>query len=121
MKGVVLYDFDSHTNLVSRNVIHHEHIFPYPNTNSINWDYHTYKDSFNPSQHDHVIPTPSHTESSQHEPVLSQSEPSQTEPITHDIQSTPDVENNDIQTITQTAHNTPAAQDTEPQSIPVRT
>lgn len=36
MKGVILYDINNHTILVSRNVIHHEHIFPYSNVNSTN-------------------------------------------------------------------------------------
>jgi hypothetical protein len=40
MKGVVLVDINNREILVSRNVIHHEHIFPYhPKDHSLPWSY----------------------------------------------------------------------------------
>ncbi|KAI5400078.1 hypothetical protein KIW84_065135 [Lathyrus oleraceus] len=59
MKGVILYDINSHTILVSRNVIHHEHIFPYSNVNSTNWTYHPYKDPNDSPQNEPIIHVPS--------------------------------------------------------------
>ncbi|KAI5440044.1 hypothetical protein KIW84_025413 [Lathyrus oleraceus] len=59
MKGVILYDINSHTILVSRNVIHHEHIFPYSNAKSTNWTYHPYKDPNDSPQNEPIIHVPS--------------------------------------------------------------
>ncbi|KAI5415337.1 hypothetical protein KIW84_040691 [Lathyrus oleraceus] len=59
MKGVILYDINSHTVLVSRNIIHHEHIFPYINVNSTNWNYHPYKDPIDSPQNESIIHVPS--------------------------------------------------------------
>ncbi|KAI5427393.1 hypothetical protein KIW84_032712 [Lathyrus oleraceus] len=59
MKGVILYDINSHTILVSRNVIHHEHIFPYSNVNSTNWTYRPYKDPNDSPQNEPIIHVPS--------------------------------------------------------------
>ncbi|KAI5421784.1 hypothetical protein KIW84_045282 [Lathyrus oleraceus] len=113
MKGVVLYDINSHTILVSRNVIHHEHIFPYSNANSTNWNYHPYKDPIDSPQHDPIIPIPSQSiestvEEHDHHPNTtidtlhhSNIDPESLENAdeNHDIQSIPDtsdIENDNI-------------------------
>ena len=102
MKGVVLYDINNHTILVSRNVIHHEHIFPYSNTNSISWDYHIHKES---------IDSPQYVPSQNIEPIIEEHDHhntiandtlyhSNTDPEiventneNHDLQHMPDTEN----------------------------
>ncbi|KAI5430489.1 hypothetical protein KIW84_034901 [Lathyrus oleraceus] len=71
MKGVILYDINSHTILVSRNVIHHEHIFPYSNVNSTNWTYHPHKDPNNSPQNEPTIHVPTQkieSTTEEHEP-----------------------------------------------------
>ncbi|KAI5419400.1 hypothetical protein KIW84_043538 [Lathyrus oleraceus] len=104
MKGVILYDINSHTILVSRNVIHHEHIFPYSNINSTNWNYHPYKDPTDSPQNEPIIPVPSQsiestTEEHEHHPNTtidtlhhSSIEPESLENTdeNHDTQSVPD-------------------------------
>ncbi|KAI5394971.1 hypothetical protein KIW84_061541 [Lathyrus oleraceus] len=123
MKGAVLYDINSHTIFVSRNIIHHEHIFPYSNSNSINWDYHPHTEPSDSSQHNSVNPVSPHSlepiiEEHEHQPNIGPSqslEPTieehdyhpNTNPETlanpdenHDVQyvpDTPDTENDYIQ------------------------
>ncbi|KAI5425567.1 hypothetical protein KIW84_031392 [Lathyrus oleraceus] len=124
MKGVVLYDINSHTILVSRNVIHHEHIFPYSNANSTNWNYHPYKDPIDSPQHDPIIPVPSQSiestvEEHDHHPNTtidtlhhSNIDPESLENAdeNHDIQYVPDtsdIENDNIQSRPVRAKHTP--------------
>ncbi|KAI5411631.1 hypothetical protein KIW84_056633 [Lathyrus oleraceus] len=124
MKGVVLYDINSHTILVSRNVIHHEHIFPYSNANSTNWNYHPYKDPIDSPQHDPIISVPSQSiestvEEHDHHPNTttdtlhhSNIDPESLENAdeNHDIQSIPDtsnIENDNIQSRPVRAKHTP--------------
>ncbi|KAI5396988.1 hypothetical protein KIW84_062984 [Lathyrus oleraceus] len=114
MKGVMLYDINNNTILVSRNVIHHEHIFPYSNANSTNWNYHPYKDPIDSPQHDPIIHVPSQSiestvEEHEHHPNTtidtlhhSNIDPESLENAdeNHDTQSvpdTPDIENDNIQ------------------------
>lgn len=124
MKGVVLYDINSHTILVSRNVIHHEHIFPYSNVNSTNWNYHPYKDPIDSPQHDPIILVPSQSiestvEEHDHHPntatdTLHHSnidhESLENANENHDIQFIPDtsdIENDNIQSRSVRAKHTP--------------
>ncbi|KAI5413186.1 hypothetical protein KIW84_057696 [Lathyrus oleraceus] len=124
MKGVILYDINSHTILVSRNVIHHEHIFPYSNANSTNWNYHPYKDPIDSPQHTSIIPVPSQSiestvEEHEHHPnttidTLHHSnidpESLENDDENHDTQSvpdTPDIENDNIQSRPVRAKHTP--------------
>ncbi|KAI5406173.1 DEAD-box ATP-dependent RNA helicase 31 [Lathyrus oleraceus] len=124
MKGVVLYDINSHTVLVSRNVIHHEHIFPYSNAKSTNWNYHPYKYPIDSPQHDPIILAPSQSiestiEEHDHHPNItidtlhhSNIDPESLENAdeNHDIQSIPDtsnIENDNIQSMPVRAKRTP--------------
>ncbi|KAI5423767.1 hypothetical protein KIW84_030121 [Lathyrus oleraceus] len=99
MKGVILYDINSHTILVSRNVIHHEHIFPYSNVNSTNWTYHPYKDPNDSPQNEPTIHVPSQNIEStaeEHEPYPNTTidtlhpEPLDNTDENHDTQPVPD-------------------------------
>ncbi|KAI5420521.1 hypothetical protein KIW84_044356 [Lathyrus oleraceus] len=99
MKGVILYDINSHTILVSRNVIDHEHIFPYSNVNSTNWTYHPYKDPNDSPQNEPTIQVPSQNIEStteEHEPYPNTTidtlhpEPLDNTDENHDTQPVPD-------------------------------
>ncbi|KAI5404042.1 hypothetical protein KIW84_051258 [Lathyrus oleraceus] len=119
MKGVVLYDIHSHSILISRNVIHHEHIFPYSNSDSINWDYHLHKDSIELFQQPVI-----HVPSQNIEPANDEHDNQHTiaNDTLHHYNSDPEIventdENNDTQHILDT-HDT---ENCNTQSRPVRT
>ncbi|KAI5438974.1 hypothetical protein KIW84_024635 [Lathyrus oleraceus] len=120
MKGVVLYDIHSHSILISRNVIHYEHIFPYSNSNSINWDYHLHKDSIEHFQHDPVIYVPSQNI----EPTNDEHDNQHTiaNDTLHHSNSDPEtVENTDENNDTQHILDTHDTENYNTQSRPVRT
>ncbi|KAI5384537.1 hypothetical protein KIW84_071513 [Lathyrus oleraceus] len=120
MKGVVLYDIHSHSILIFRNVIHHEHIFPYSNSNSINWDYHLHKDSIEHFQHDPVI----HVPSQNIEPANDEHDNQHTiaNDTLHHSNSDPEtVENTDENNDTQHILDTHDTENCNTQSRPVRT
>lgn len=120
MKGVVLYDIHSHSILISRNVIHHEHIFPYSNSNSINWDYHLHKDSIEHFQHNPVI----HVPSQNIEPANDEHDNQHTiaNDTLHHSNSDPEtVENTDENNDTQHILDTHDTENCNTQSRPVRT
>jgi hypothetical protein len=81
MKGVVLVDINNREILISRNVVHHEHIFPYHTKNqSLPWSYY-------PSTQSTVIPSPASPDqvpSSSTNPQPSISNPLDTTTTTHD-------------------------------------
>jgi hypothetical protein len=68
MKGVVLVDINNKEILVSRNVTHHEHIFPYQPSHSNPWSYYPFSQTSPPNSTSTDIPlsnpnTPSNTNS----------------------------------------------------------
>ena len=74
MKGVILLDIHSKQIFVSRNVTHHEYIFPYKQSSSnVSWDYHTHIAQDYEATFVTNIPSPTETVSDISQPPISTS------------------------------------------------
>jgi hypothetical protein len=99
VKGTILYDLNSKEILVSRNVIHHDHILPYaPASTTPNWHYHV---SFSPpdTTYQSIPSDTNEPASSDHDTPDEPTIPSTTinTPNTHNTQNDPQIINTSTQ------------------------